>query len=221
MTRPWRRMLGALVVGLCGGLGIAALLLKHQPAIVRIVFDGPAAERAAARLITKGSALREAIRQGGAWGAVVADEELNAWLATDLPRNHPRLLPGGFSDPRVRFRPHHVEAAIRIGSGLLSTVVWCDLQVALRGVNQVGISVVSASAGAVPLPATPVLAEIGRRLAVAGCVTELRRLDGRMVLVVYIPVPGGGGGPDWRLESLSIGAGEAIMSGATRGPVAR
>jgi hypothetical protein len=70
----------------------------------------------------------------------------------------------------------------------------------------------------VPIPGTPVLAEIGRRVAACGAVTELRRLDGRMVLVVYIPAMLGGGGPQWRLESLRIGDGEAAVAGSTTLP---
>jgi hypothetical protein len=90
--------------------------------------------------------------------------------------------------------------------------------VTLRGVNQLGITVEGASAGAVPIPGTPLLAELGRRIAAFGAVTELRRLDGRMVLVVYIPAMLGGGGPRWRLESLRIDAGEAAVAGSTTLP---
>jgi hypothetical protein len=74
-----------------------------------------------------------------------------------------------------------------------------------------------AAIGALPLPAPPVLAELGRRLAALGCVTELRPRDGRMVLVVYIPATLGGG-PNWRLESLRIDAGEAVLAGTTNVP---
>jgi hypothetical protein len=38
-----------------------------------------------------------------------------------------------------------------------------------------------------------------------------------MVLVVYIPATLGGG-PHWRLESLRIDAGEAVLAGTTNVP---
>lgn len=207
-----------MATGLGAGLFAVALLLKHEPSLMAVTPAGPEADRAAARIVTAGSALHAAIGRAGPWGAAITDTEANAWLAIDLPRNHPTLLPGGLADPRVRFRPQRVEAAVRAGSGLISTVMWCDLGVTLRGVNQLGITIEGASAGAVPIPGTPVLAEIGRRIAACGAVTELRRLDGRMVLVVYIPAMLGGGGPQWRLESLRIGDGEAAVAGSTTLP---
>ncbi|MEI6240922.1 MAG: hypothetical protein WCR51_11065 [Planctomycetia bacterium] len=212
--RAWPRVLAGMAAGLAGGIVVVTLLLKHEPAIVATAAGGPDAERAAARLVTIGSALHAAVGRAGPWGAALSDTELNAWLATDLPRNHPHVLPRGLSAPRVRFRSQHVEAVVRAGSGLLSVVVWCDLEVTLRGVNQLGIVVEKAAVGAVPLPATPVLAELGRRLAALGCVTELRPRDGRTVLVVYIPTTLGGG-PQWRLESLRIDAGEFVVAGTT------
>lgn len=214
----WRRLVGGLATGLAAGAVMAAVLLKHEPALPAAA-AGPDTDRAAARLVTKAAALGAALRRDGPWGMALTDTEVNAWLATDLPRNHARLLPRGLSEPRVRFRPHRVEVAIRTGSGLFSTVVWCDLRVALRGVNQLGITAEAAAAGAVPLPGGPVLAELGRRLAAAGAVTELRRLDGRTVLVVYIPAIRGGSGPEGRLDSLRIDAGELVVAGTTSAPV--
>lgn len=213
----WRRAIAGIAVGLAGGLVVVALLLKHEPVLMSTVIDAAEAERAAARLVTTGAALHAALGRAGPWGAAISDSEVNAWLATDLPRNHPKLLPRRLSAPRVRFRPQHVETVVRAGSGILSAVVWCDLEVTLRGVNQLGIVVHNAAVGALPLPAGPVLAELGRRLAALGCVTELRPRDGRMGLVVYIPATLGGG-PQWRLESLRIDAGEAVVAGTTSVP---
>lgn len=207
-----------MAAGLGAGLVVVTLLLKHEPGLMAGTPAGQEAERAAARMVTTGSALHAALGRAGEWGTAITDTEANAWLAIDLPRNHPRLLPRGLADPRVRFRPHRVEAAVRVGSGLFSTVVWCDLGIRLRGVNQLGITVEAASVGAVPIPGTPVLAELGRRIAACGAVTELRPLDGRMVLVVYIPAMLGGGGPQWRVESLRIAAGEAAVAGTTTLP---
>jgi len=215
--RPWRRVFLGIAAGLAGGLVVVAILLKHEPSTGAPVTSGPDAERSAARLVTKGAALHAALGRVGPWGAAVSDTELNAWLATDLPRNHPQLLPRSLSAPRAWFRKQHVDLTVRAGVGLLSAVVWCDLEVTLRGVNQLGIVIEKASIGALPLPAAPVLAELGRRLAALGCVTELRPRDGRMVLVVYIPATLGGG-PHWRLESLRIDAGEAVVAGTTSVP---
>ena len=47
-------------------------------------------------------------------------------------------------------------------------------------------------------------------------VTDLRRLDGRLVLMVYIPSTHDAGATSYWLESLAIGAGELLIAGETR-----
>ncbi|NBT12731.1 MAG: hypothetical protein EBS56_03970 [Planctomycetia bacterium] len=211
----WRRLLGGAATGVVASLLAIGFLLKHDPAPPAAA-PGPAADRAAARLVTKAAALHAAAGRDGAWGASLTDSEVNAWLATDLPRNHPGLLPRGLAEPRLRFRPQRIEAAVRTGSGLFSAVVSCVLTVRLRGVNQLALEAESAAVGAVPLPSGPVLAELGRRLAAAGATTELRRLDGRTVLVVYIAPLRTAPGIECRLESLRIDDRELVVAGTTR-----
>lgn len=213
----WRRVAAlALASGAVLALTLAAAV-KYEPTLPAPATP-PEAERAAARLVTTAAAVHSAVGRGGAWDAAFADAEVNAFLATDLPRNHPGLLPRSIAEPRVRFRPDGLEVAFRIGTGLASTVVRCDLDVRLRGVNQLALAAVSATVGAVPVPVAPVLASLARRLSAAGAVTELRPLDGRMVLVVYIPRFGGRDGPDWRLESLRLDDGLLAVAGTAPGP---
>jgi hypothetical protein len=47
-------------------------------------------------------------------------------------------------------------------------------------------------------------------------VADLRMLDGRMVLMVYIPSTHDAGATSYWLESLSIADGELLMAGETR-----
>jgi hypothetical protein len=70
--------------------------------------------------------------------------------------------------------------------------------------------------GAIPVPGTPILRELSRRISKLGMVTDLRMLDGRMVLMVYIPSTHDAGATSYWLESLSIGDGELLMAGETR-----
>jgi len=70
--------------------------------------------------------------------------------------------------------------------------------------------------GALPLPRAPILRELSRRISRMGLVTDLRRLDGRLVLMVYIPSTHDAGATSYWLESLAIGAGELLIAGETR-----
>jgi transposase InsO family protein len=77
-----------------------------------------------------------------------------------------------------------------------------------------------AHVGAIPLPRAPILRELSRRISRLGMVTDLRRLDGRLVLMVYIPSTHDAGATSYWLESLAIGDGELLIAGETRSTAA-
>ena len=240
MSRLRRIQLASAGV-MVGGLIVAAGLLRYEPAFLREqasffheqrVTDDVAAnptglaastdpvasasQRAAGRMVTKASALHAAIGQIGDWGTAVTDDEINAWLAIDLPRNHPGWLPHSVREPRVLFLPGHVQIGARFAYGGLSAAGWLDLEIHLREVNQLGIVLADARVGLIPLPRGAILRELARRINGLGRVTELRQLNGRTVLIVSMASTRETGGVISSLESLRISDGEAILTGTTR-----
>lgn len=210
-----RRLVLGLAATILATVVALAVFVRSEPAFYRSVTvagDQTRAETLARRMLSKGSAIHAASRRPGAWDAAITADEVNAWLAVDLPRNHGRLLPGGMADPRVAFSPHHVHVGVRMGSGWMSAVAWVDVEVRLRGVNQISLALVDARLGSLPLPRAAILSDISRRLAALGLVTDLRRLDDRPLLVVSVPstydATAGG-----RLESLAITDGELLLAG--------
>ena len=227
-----RRRLRRLWLAVAAVLACAAVvvggLVRHEPAFYRIrtaaALDGeppPGQVQQGRRLVTKLSALHADFVRPGPWEAAIAEEEVNAWLATDLPRNHARLLPAGFSSPRVAIGPRRVRVGARVGGTMLGGVVSLDCEVVLRDVNQLGIVVSDARFGGLPLPRGPVTHEIARRIDALGMATELRRLDGRPVLVVYIPSTHDAGATSHWLESLSLEDGAVLVAGVTRAAAPR
>lgn len=196
-----------------------AALLGHEPAFYRRR-AAPAppggVEPLGRRLVSKVSALHGDFQRPGTWGAAIEEQEVNAWLATDLPRNHPGLLPPRVTAPRVAFGPRRVRVGGRLAVGPVACVASVDAEVVLRDVNQLGIVVNSARLGGLSLPGGPVVREIARRIEALGMPTEVRRLDGRMVLVVYIPSTYEAGATSHWLESLALKDGEALVAGVTR-----
>jgi len=232
-TRRLRRRLlfaaAAVTVGLLA-LGAAA---THTPDFYRqrLPVGGPpagrspeaataAAELAARRLVTGGSALHAAFLQVGPWEGVFSERELNAWLAIDLPRNHASLLPAGMAAPRVELLPGRVRAGVQVGRGILRATVWLEAELALQAANQLRITVHRVRLGGLPLPAGPLLAGIAHRLERLGAVTETPPGGARSALVVYIPSTHQAGGVSHWLEAIRIAAGEAAVAGETRrGPL--
>lgn len=180
--------------------------------------DVSAAEQAARRLVSDASALRAAVVRPGSWEAVFDEQGFNAWLALDQPRNHPSLLPPGMSDVRVRFATGRANVGVRVGVGPMQSVAWAQVEIRLREPNQLGIVVVDAGLGHLPLPRGWILGDLARRLRRLGLVATVRPLDGRPVLVVYIPSTQDAGGASHWLETLAIGDGFVAVSGRTRPP---
>lgn len=229
IRRRLRRLGLAAAVGLVCAVTVVGGLLRHEPAFYRsriaAALDGeppPEKVQQGRRLVTKLSALRADLVRPGPWEAVIAEAEVNAWLATDLPRNHAGLLPAGYSVPRVAIGPRRLRVGVRVGDSTLGGVATLDLELVLREVNQLGISVTDARLGALPLPRGPVTHELARRIQALGMPTELRRLDGRPVIMAYISSsPGAAGGTSHRLESLALEEGTLLVAGVTHGAAPR
>jgi len=206
---------GAILV-----LGVTAGVIA---AVTRVpeAFRGPSfaaragAEDDARRFVSGLSALHAAFIREGAWEAAFAEDDVNAWLATDLRRNHRDVLPDRVTDLRIDFRPRQIAASATLAVAGMRPVAGVVLGVRLREPNQLGVTVEQASLGAIPLPGGPVLAEVRRRFDRLGMVTSIRQLDGRSVLVVYIPSTHESGGPSHWLEALSIGDGSMAVAGRT------
>lgn len=212
------------VAALACAVAVVGLLVRHEPAFYRsrspaAALDGeppPGQATLGRRLMTKVSALHADFVRPGPWGAAITEAEINAWLATDLPRNHARLLPAGVSDPRVAITSRRLRVGARVGGRTLGGVVALDVEVGLRAVNQVGLVVLDARLGRLPLPRGPVMHAIARQMDALGLATEVRRLDGRTVLVVYIPSLHDAGATSHWLESLALEDGEVLVAGVTR-----
>ena len=181
---------------------------------------GADVERLAGRMMTKAASLHAAMRQDGAWEALLSEREINAWLALDLPRNHATLLPSGVSDPRVCLQQRRAQVGARVGYGWLSAVVWCEVGVQLRGVNQIVIVVNQAGLGGIPLPRAACAKRLADRLAEWGLPGEMRSIDGRMGVVIYTDRQSDGAGAGWQLSALQLEAGEAMLAGTVRNDAA-
>lgn len=214
---PLRLALAGLAIAVMAAVAVIVAAASRLPASYadRGVVEGAAAEQAARRFMSGIATFHADFVREGAWETAFTQDEFNAWLAIDLPRNHPDALPGRVLEPRVGLRPRRVEVSARLAVAGLRPVVLVGLGVRLREPNQLGVTVEDASIGAIPLPHGPVLAEIRRRFDRLGMVTAVQRLDGRSVLVVYIPSTHESGGMSHWLESLSITDGGVAVAGRT------
>jgi len=229
----WRRLRKAFVaalVALVMVLVVSGVLLKYEPGVYRQLAvsrgtlagagvppgGGEDVEALSRRAVTKAAAWHASISRPGGWETALTSDEVNAWLAIDLPQNHSSWLPSGVTQPRIAFQPQHAVLGARVGFGPFTAVAALDFEILLRDVNHLAVVLEQARLGAIPLPRAPILRELSRRISKLGMVTDLRRLDGRLVLMVYIPSTHDAGSTSYWLESLAIGAGELLIAGETR-----
>ena len=232
--RRLRRIVAVSLAGLAVLLVVLGALLKHEPLVYRQLVassgmgantrlpdgGGEDVEALSRRAVTKAAAWHAAVSRPGGWETALTANEINAWLAVDLPRNHPNWLPSSITQPRIAFRPQHAALGARLGYGPLTAVVSLECEILLRDVNHLAIVLEEAHIGAIPLPRAPILRELSKRISRLGMVTDLRRLDGRLVLMVYIPSTHDAGATSYWLESLAVGEGELLIAGETRSTAA-
>lgn len=159
-----RLRLSLWIAGLCVVIVVLVLVglylaVRHEPAFYRATLDinRAALEKGSDRMLRKATALQNALMRPGRWELRVTAEEINGWLAVDLPRNHPSALPPSLGDPRVAISPDEMILACRYDAGGVRSVLSLTVQPYLAQPNVVALRIVRARAGLLPMPLKTVL----------------------------------------------------------------
>lgn len=153
----------------------------------------------------------------GRWQAEFTDEQINAWLATILPRNHPRALPAEIRDPRVKITEQGVQVAWRHQTERFQTVVSLSGRVYLTDKpNQVALRLQGVHAGWIPLPLDQVLRRVREAARQQGVDLLWSQQDGDPVAMCRVPArleryPD----REIRLESVELAPGRVRLAGQT------
>ena len=87
------------------------------------------------------------------WEASFSAEEVNGWLASDLSRKYPLLVPKGVDQPRVAIDPEHLQLACKYSNKRIRSIISIDADIQLTGQpNVVAVRLKSVSAGILPVP---------------------------------------------------------------------
>ena len=168
------------------GLYLAA---RHEPAFYREAMEADRAvlEKGSDRMLRKTAALAKHPQKPGRWEIRITAEEINGWLAVDMPKNHPHALPPTLHDPRVVIDPNEITVACRFQQNGIDSVLsltvqpYVDRSPTVPNANVVAVRIVGARAGLLPLPLDRVLERpfAGRpRHAVPTPVAQRRRRPG-------------------------------------------
>lgn len=229
MSPALRRWLFVALFGVAGLLlalivVLASLYWASQQApefYQKAIQADPAREATASdQMLQETTALASDVRHEGAWQGVFTAEQINGWLAVDLERNHPGMIPAGASDPRVSIKPEELIVACHYQAHGIQTVLWLSVDTYLAEPNVVALRIKKARAGLLPLPLDQVLDTVSLAAQRLDLHLEWRQSDGDPVALLTIPPQRAGDDKQIRVESMKLADGEVYLAGVTE-PVKR
>jgi hypothetical protein len=190
---------------------------RHEPSFYRqaLAADIENQQRGSNQLLEQASALANDVRRQGNWQTLFTAEQVNGWLAVDLPRNHAQLLPSELREPRVALERGRILVACRRGTGSFANVVALELEPYLLGPNELAIRIHGARAGWLPLPLKPILKQVSAAMIEAEWPLRWDQAGGDPVAVITLSAER----TDKKLlsvESLEVHDGELYVAGTTR-----
>ncbi len=218
-----------LFISVFGGIIVFSVisLAFVPPHFYQSVVDiGSDDKSVAGRFVTQVAAVTNQLRHEKKWGVSVREEEMNAWLGHDLPRNHPDILKttqwGRLSRPRIKLEPQLARIGIEVSTWGVTAVAWADVEIKLKLSNQFALTVRRAGLGQLPLPRNAILEECSKTLKTAGLHTEMQRFRDRTLLLATVPErlahsdslnPKNPKSRHWQVDSLRIDRGSITVAG--------
>jgi hypothetical protein len=160
-------------------------------------------------------ALHNDMQEHDQWKHVFTAREINGWLAADLPRKFPELLPAEISAPRIALSPGQLQLAFRYDDGRVSTVINLRMDVGVAETrNTLTVRIRNARAGWIPLPLTDFLDQISQTAREADLMLRWAQENGDPVALVTIPLDHEQQqGREYVLETVEISQGELAIAG--------
>ena len=158
------------------------------------------------------------VRNLDSWQASFSQDQVNGWLAFELPENFPGTIPPQVSEPRVAFFENNVQLAFHFVSSKFSGIITISGDVfCTENRNQIGIQIQSVRSGVIPLPMDVWAESIEKSCRKAGIKLMWSQKDGDTVAIVDLPDRF----LDIKnrqiiLESVEIAEGELLLSGQSR-----
>ena len=209
------------VVALLAALaGVAWYALHRVPEFyVRAVAVKPEVQKPASdALVRKTTALTSDLRKKeNRWQALFTAEQINGWLAVDLPRNFAHTLPPSISEPRVDLQPGTFTIAARYQGSLGTTVLSLetDLFLPQDQPDTIAIRIKKLRAGSLPIGMSMIIDGLSHAAKESDWVLQWRQIDGDPVAYLSAPAEPDSQPRAWHLDKLELRAGEIFFSGHT------
>ena len=220
MTRRKR-----LFLWISAGTATAAILTlfvvywaaQHEPAFYREAMNiKPAVlEKGSDRMLQQAAAVQGSTTRDGRWQVRVTATEINGWLAVDLVKNHPKLLPPTMKNPRVAIDRSGITVACHFQHGNVTSVLSLTVQPSMPKRNVIALRIAKARAGLLPAPLEQVIERITKSARDLQFHVQWERAGGDPVALLTLPDDPGN---SYRttLEAVELGDGEIRIVGNTQ-----
>ncbi|MBN2295872.1 MAG: hypothetical protein JXM70_25805 [Pirellulales bacterium] len=207
-----------LVLFVLAGLLAAYLALQHEPqwyTQAAATVDRQAEEKASQEMLQRTADLTSSLETKGHWEIAFTTEQINGWLAVDMPKNHPDLLPESLSKPRVVIEKDGVTLACRAAQSGISTVVSLKVDVYLSEENIIAMRIRKARAGKLPWSLSKVVDGLTESARHGEVNMTWRQVEGDPLALIKIPTKHGAGKRLVRIQTLKLEEGRIIVGGTT------
>ena len=191
----WRLITGifklamVLLVLLLLGLGYFYYTSQQLPEFYAAAMKQEPAEAKAlgTQLETNALDIYNSARSSTSWQGELSEDEINGWLASELPVKFPDLLPENIKEPRVMLKDDDLSIACRCSYQDLQGVLVGSFDLFCTDVpNQIAIRIKSIKMGFAPFPVTQFADQITETLKNSGFESSWTELDGDPVLLIDV-----------------------------------
>jgi len=206
---------GVLLVAL--SLLAGYLSLRHVPTFYRVAMATPAEERKqlSDAMIRQVTGLSNGLRRDGEWSAKFSEEQINGWLAYDLPENHGHNLPTSLIYPCVRIEGDTITLAGQYTEGMFPLVLRLSFQASISEPNVLALRLLNARAGAMPIPMARILEKLSLLARKMDADLRWSTHDGSPVALLRIEPSGEDSDQQIVVEQVIVGEGHLSVSGHT------
>ncbi len=160
--------------------------------------------------------LNNALQTEGAWAVAISDAQINRWLANDLGKQFPRLLPGYASQPRIEIDQGTANVACQYNNGRMSAVLsMCVEAFSTDQPNVIGLRICHARIGAVPGLTGSAVEQLTWAARRSGLRLRWLQEEGDPVALVEIPQQALGTENEVAIEDIELRDGQLRLRGRT------
>jgi hypothetical protein len=211
-------ILAAIILGILVAILFAVYRASQQVPefyVREISRPTQAQEEASDLMLQQATRLYNAGQQKGRWGQAVKADTINGWLAVDLPRNHPDLLPRGFSALRVHIGPEGMTLACQVERGGFHAVVLLKVSAYVVKDDVVGLQIHSARLGAIPWSLGRILNGITDAAQQSNVRIQWGQSGGEPVALITIPPLDGDRKKIVHIDTIQLEEGQLSIGGTT------